>query len=492
MSNRLFSLCLSLCVGISVADALTVESASGSLASLVAEENRHESSLTITGTIDARDFAVLEELFPNLTSLNIRDVTITGYTSDRLLNGKTHFEANRLPDQAFFGMKLTDIVLPQGLTAVGDGAFAANPIKSIEIPVKVSEIGSYAFYDCDRLVTVCLPAEVGKVGDYVFGECESLTTIDFAMTKIEKIEGFSFFNCEVLQEVRLPESLTDICDSAFAGCTALKNINLPEGLRQIGDNAFLGCGLEQISIGRSVRRIGDFAFAHCQSLQSVEAAGELIDYGRGAFFYCPSLQTMSLVASTIPDYAFAGSRLLTVSSEMMSATKEIGDYALLDNKSGEITLPSTLTHIGDNAMQGMDALRLIDVTALEERVPLTGEDVFEGIRQSKVTLRVADTTDEVWRSALQWKEFNIVDYTTVVKIESDKRPIRVWFDRTNLFISSSDVMRKVSVYEVAGRCVATFEPCNTSAQYEVVDLNADIYIVVVATDNEVASFKLIR
>lgn len=492
MRNKILSLCLSMIFGLLQAQAVTIESTAGNLSSLVTDDMQKVSTLTIVGTMDARDFDALPNIFPELTSLDLSNVSVVGYFSDYLLNGKTSFEADRIPDQAFFGMALTSILLPENITAIGDGAFTANPIEALSLPSGVTEIGSFAFYDCDRLTSVTLSEDLMQTGDYLFANCESLTTVDLSATKLSRIEDFSFLNCIALQDVRLSQTLTEIGDSSFAGCRALKGVDLSENLISIGDNAFLDSGLESVRIGKNLRQIGEFAFACCKSLQSVEAENKSLIYGRGAFFYCPLLQSASIVASEIPDYAFAGDATLALTDEMLSEAEEIGDYALLDNGSKRLILPSTLNTLGDHAIEGMDALTLIDVTALEERVPLTGENAFEGIPQSEVTLRVADTTDEIWRSAEQWREFDIIDYSSVVKIESGKAQIKAWFTATSLCLSATDMIRSVEIYGVGGLRIEKFNPQTLTAEYDVAELKDNVYIVVVATDNEVASFKLIR
>ena len=108
--------------------ALTIETSSGNLASLVSEEMRSEQSLTLVGTMDARDFVAMHDFFPSLRTLDISAVVIEELVAiDRLLGGKTFFEADALPPQAFFGMGLTSVTLPQGLKKINEGAFTAVP-----------------------------------------------------------------------------------------------------------------------------------------------------------------------------------------------------------------------------------------------------------------------------------------------------------------------------------------------------------------------------
>ena len=58
-------------------------------------------------------------------------------------------------------------------------------------------------------------------------------------------------------ELRLPEGLTELGDSAFEGCTSLVSVTLPESLETVGDCAFADCpSLREITVGSGVKRIG--------------------------------------------------------------------------------------------------------------------------------------------------------------------------------------------------------------------------------------------
>ena len=41
--------------------------------------------------------------------------------------------------------------------------------------------------------------------------------------------------------ITLPESLTEIGETAFRNCKNLRSVTLPTGLASVGDLAFLGC-----------------------------------------------------------------------------------------------------------------------------------------------------------------------------------------------------------------------------------------------------------
>ena len=85
----------------------------------------------------------------------------------------------------------------------------------------------------------------------------------------------------------------------FYACDQLQSISLPETLETIGESAFYCCtALEQVEIPASVYEIGSYAFYGCSSLQSIRFAGDRwLDLGRQVFGECYQLEE----AESVPD-----------------------------------------------------------------------------------------------------------------------------------------------------------------------------------------------
>ena len=61
-----------------------------------------------------------------------------------------------------------------------------------------------------------------------------------------------------------------ICDEAFVECESLQSVVIPSSVTTLGDSAFFWCGaLRSVTIPDSVTNIGDCAFLGCSSLQSI-------------------------------------------------------------------------------------------------------------------------------------------------------------------------------------------------------------------------------
>jgi hypothetical protein len=66
------------------------------------------------------------------------------------------------------------------------------------------------------------------------------------------------------------KNVETISHHAFAHCNLLAELKLPETLAAIGNGAFSGCeSLTEVTIPVSVKVIANHAFAHCEKLQDI-------------------------------------------------------------------------------------------------------------------------------------------------------------------------------------------------------------------------------
>ncbi|MGM9978879.1 MAG: leucine-rich repeat protein [Clostridium sp.] len=72
---------------------------------------------------------------------------------------------------------------------IGDGAFRNAKITSIVIPDNISEIGTYAFYECEELRSVIIGKSIREIKDYTFSSCGSLNRIIVPST----VETISYY-----------------------------------------------------------------------------------------------------------------------------------------------------------------------------------------------------------------------------------------------------------------------------------------------------------
>lgn len=85
----------------------------------------------------------------------------------------------------FYGLGLTNVVLPSSLVTIGDGAFGGNNLASVVIPNSVTAVGQQAFAD-NQLGNLSLGNSVATIGDSAFYNNQlSSLTIPASVTQID-------------------------------------------------------------------------------------------------------------------------------------------------------------------------------------------------------------------------------------------------------------------------------------------------------------------
>ncbi len=422
------------------ASALEVTTTAGHLNEAVAD--RTATALSVSGTLDARDFKFIVDSLPQLTTLDLSGVQIEAYTDTegQLLSSVVTYAAQALPHSALMGTGVSTVVLPDGLTAIGQAAFAGcTQLTSIALPESVTAIGDYAFSHTG-LTEVALAPHVAAIGQGAFSRCAQLTSATIHSATI----GADAFRMDTaLANVALGDEVTHIGDGAFGGCTSLQAIGLGSApsINAIGREAFAGSGLQQIALGSMTRltSIGDWAFAGT-ALQEVAIPETVTHLGEGAFYYTRQLTQASMPAvSKVGDFTFAGNTSATFGELLAEGTERIGAYAFYaDSAATHFVLPSSVTFIGTRAMAGMTGLEQLDVLG---DVALLGDSVWAGVDQPAVRLDTRRDNDvsDLFAEAEQWKDFyilhdyllgdanndtriNVRDITTTVDYILDRQP----------------------------------------------------------------------
>jgi hypothetical protein len=72
---------------------------------------------------------------------------------------------------------VTDLVIPEGVTTIGEGAFSyCHSLTSVIIPNSVTKIEAFAFIKCINIISVTIPDSVTTIGNSAFSGCSSLKT----------------------------------------------------------------------------------------------------------------------------------------------------------------------------------------------------------------------------------------------------------------------------------------------------------------------------
>lgn len=450
--------------------------------------------LTVSGPVDASDLYFIGSEMPKLTDLDLSNATIETYFGV-LLNGRSKYPENMIPEGAFAGLPLVNVVFPQteGLI-IGDGAFVKTALTSLTIPATVDSVGNSAFAANANLSAVTMPG--CRVGTSLFSECTGLTTVN--LNGVTVIPASTFRGCTALETVAGADKVVSVGSRAFEGDISLTEFDFGKDLAYIGDAAFAGTSLTNANLSATkLGTLGAQAFANAD-LDAISLPEGLAEIGSGALFGNGKIEEIELPASLIAigDHSLTGTALSLL--ELPVGLEEIGNYALYGQKNiDSILVPSTVLYIGSHAMEGMTGLKSINVTNLEH-VPELGEGVWEGLDQKAIELYVLNPYVDDYGSADQWKEFTIIGSATGVDdVTADgdaTMSVRGRFVGTDLHIEStgSDIAA-VRLYDTAGRLLATAAPGAATAVVETADYPGGVFIVgVVLADNTPATLKIAR
>ena len=180
-----------------------------------------------------------------ITSANLNDATeidipetIDGHTVTRIAD-------NSEVNSVFFNKGLTSVTLPDTLTHIGRSAFENNNLSGIIIPASVESIGESAF---------------AEQGDPDTKEKDSkFATVTFAEGSLLETIGEFAFADNVIEEVTIPASVTEIGGEAFA-LNNLKTVTIPASVTSLGDYAFGGNQLTDVTIENDELVFGEEVF----------------------------------------------------------------------------------------------------------------------------------------------------------------------------------------------------------------------------------------
>ena len=106
---------------------------------------------------------------------------------------------------------------------------------SVTIPSMVTNIADYAFYYNDNLKQIVIPQSVTEMGEGAFGNCEQLSKVTFEGEGLKRIGTHCFRSNSKLSTITIPASVQSIGAYAFAYCNQLKQIYFMGDAPEFGD-----------------------------------------------------------------------------------------------------------------------------------------------------------------------------------------------------------------------------------------------------------------
>lgn len=302
-----------------------------------------------------------------------------------------------------YRLSITQAVVQDGVTGLGNGIFAGTNIKSIDIGKDVKSIGSGAFVSCTKLESVTLPQGLTTIGSSAFNGCSAMTSCSIPNT-VTEIAFRAFNDCKSLSSISLPYGLTEIIEQTFLGCSSLQTVTLAEGIESIGNFAFNSCPITSIEIPGTVTTIGNGAFYQCKELTRVQINEGVETIGYEAFAKCEKLQEV-ILPTTIKDIGYrAFQYCYLLESINLQGIESIGDYAFVFSGLTEVTIPGTITDIPERAFGSCDNLETV---VIEQGVTSIGVKAFQLSNNIK-TLRIPSSLTSVASDAFTNNAFDTI------------------------------------------------------------------------------------
>lgn len=498
MKKGILVAAISALLGCANAMAATVTAVAGGLSGAV---DKTATELTVTGDIDARDLKFIAEEMTALVSLDLSNVSIKAYKGlTPCFGDKLEYSADHLPEYCFIGKNYTSVKLPATLKYIGEGAFAGcRNLADLSLPAELDSIGRYAFNSCDALTALVLPAGIEKVGTGAFSRCIGLKNVDLtALSETCELGVNLFTNCSALETATLGNKILSIPAGAFAGCESLSKVDLGTNpsLKVIGEEAFVSSGLTAFDFENCTNLVtlGRWAFANVQ-LSGIVLPASVESIGEGVFFYNTALKEIELPSKVVEvsDFALAGCESMSEGVVVGESVATIGRYALADAKGTvSISLPASLTYVGTRAFENNTSIA--EMTVAAKAVPELGEDVFSGVNQPAVKLKVPENSVSQYKAAEQWKEFDVVgDMSTIEESIVSTSEIKAYFVEKILHVDASEVISSVNVYEANGVLLASCEPKADKVQIDMSAMAGSMYVVAVRMEcGRLNTIKLIR
>lgn len=207
----------------------------------------------------------------------------------------------------------------------------------------------------------------------------SLTTIDLSGAAIEGnyIGDDRFRDREKLTSIILPETLEYINNSAFRNCDGLTSIDIPASVKSIWHNAFYDC-------------------SNLSTVTGMEGLSGTNLYEAWDVFGCTAI-TQPLYSSSVFIYLPPS---MTGEYEVPAGIKMTTALSMRWSKLSSISLPASLTDLGDNSFQ--DCSYLQDIYCYATTPPTCHNGVWDDFDRSACTVHVPASAVEDYQNADEW------------------------------------------------------------------------------------------
>ena len=323
---------------------------------------------------------------------------------------------------AFSGCSnLEQVTIGDSVTTIEYEAFSnCTKLQTINIPASVTYIGSYVFNGCTDATIYCDWASQPydwnsdwnrNGGEVVWGnvaipefsyyttgentatlsgyygtdadiEIPATTTINGKEYKVTCIDGDVFQNNENIESVVIGSNVETIGYDAFLNCYNLKKVNIPSSVTTIESYAFSGTAIGSLFVPSTVTSLGYCAFSSYSGgmVLYCECEEDNVPEGWNSSWNC--WNTVVWGATSIPEFAWEITSIAPKTAQLKKyagdaaqiaipqtveidgdnyTVTSIASYAFQNTGISSVSIPATVTNIGERAFGNCQNLTTITV-----------------------------------------------------------------------------------------------------------------------------------
>lgn len=207
----------------------------------------------------------------------------------------------KIASQAFYqDSDMTVYTIEEGITEIGEFAFARSSLTSVVIPQGVTRIGYGAFYHCDDLKEVVIPDSVTEIESYAFDKTPWIEELQPESPFKVVGDGILIAYTGSDSVVNIPTTVKQIGQGVFREHMGIIAVNIPDTVQIIGEEAFMDCkNLKTVNGGNSLVKVADRAFMNCP-LSQVVIPASMEEVGLGAYALAGGTDTAVFMGSEPP------------------------------------------------------------------------------------------------------------------------------------------------------------------------------------------------
>ena len=361
------------------------------------------------GYIQSSNYGFTDAVSAFSTSFTIDKPSIFRWTSGSIKMGNntsgSHSFMVRINNELAYGNKIFlepgtyEVVFKDSIKGLSDYATCIYSIElssdwiSVE-PTKEGMLGVEVLRQVEILQDIELLKIKGNLNADDFAKIKQMTSLvglDLSEATFEVLPTSAFSSLPYLYDVKLPEGLLSIGESAFLN-TRIQHIDIPSTVTSIGKSAFSQTPIQTITFAENaqLQYIGYQAFYQCTRLIEFIMPNTVKNLGYSSsrsdcFYECTALETLHFSDSItlIPEYTcYKCSNLKDLSLPKMliaiwdrafydnaqlrhvvfpETTTSICPYAFRNCVLDTVILPIQLTYLGEYAFYNCDSLRYIEL-----------------------------------------------------------------------------------------------------------------------------------